>query len=159
MNQISEKIFLGNMFSAIEETNLINNNIKSVLSCNGCFELKYQDKSIKQKIYDINDGDNTNIIKYFKEALKFMDESDKILVHCLGGISRSATLVIAYFMWKKRITFEESFNFVLEHRMVCPNSGFKKQLMIFETKLKESNYDLDKIDFQSIQWPPKEEGK
>ena len=159
MDKISEKVYLGNMLSALDEDNLIQNNIKSVLSCNGCFDLKYKDTSIKQKIYDINDGDNTNIIKYFKEAIKFMDESDKVLVHCLGGISRSATLVIAYFMWKNKMSFEEGFDHVLEHRIVSPNPGFRKQLMIFENKLKESNYDLDKIDFQSIEWPPKEETK
>ena len=34
------------------------------------------------------------------ESIKFIDESDKVLVHCLGGISRSAAIVIAYFMWK-----------------------------------------------------------
>ena len=41
----------------------------------------------------------------------------------------------------------------------CPNEGFRKQLLIFQDKLKENNYDLDKIDFQSIEWPPKEGSK
>ena len=108
------------------------------------------------KFFDLNDGDNTNIIKYFKEGLKFMDEQEKVLVHCLGGISRSAAFVIAYFMWKNKLTLEESYEMVSEHRTCGPNHGFIKQLIIFQEKLKENNYDLDKIDFESIQWPIKE---
>ena len=158
MDQISDKVFLGNLQSADEE-NLIENNIKRVLSCLGCFSPKYKNEAITQKIFDINDGPKSNIIKYFKEAIKFIDESEKVLVHCLGGISRSATIVIAYFMWKNRITFEESFEFLLDHRVVGPNEGFRKQLLIFQDKLKENNYDLDKIDFQNIEWPPKEGSK
>ena len=156
MDQISEKVFLGNLQSARDEENLIKNNIKRVISCNGCFSPKYENKSITQKIFEINDGSQSNIIKYFKEAIKFIDESEKVLVHCLGGISRSPTIVIAYFMWKNRMTFRESFKYVLEHRVVGPNMGFRNQLLIFEDKLKEYNYDLDKIDFQNIEWPPKE---
>jgi len=155
MDQISDKVFLGDLISARDEENLINNNIKGVLSCTGSFSPKYQNQSIQQKIFDINDSPNTNIIQYFKEAIKFMDASEKVLVHCLGGISRSATLIIAYFMWKNKITFEESFQMILEHRLCGPNPGFREQLLIFQDKLKESNYDLDKIDFQSIEWPPK----
>ena len=157
MDQISDKVFLGNLLSAQDEENLIKNNIKRVLSCHGCFSPKYQDKSITQKIFDLNDAPKTNIIKYFKEAIKFIDESEKVLVHCLGGISRSATIVIAYFMWKNRITFEESFNLVLEHRTVGPNNGFINQLLIFQDKLKESNYDLDKVNLNDVKWPPEEE--
>ena len=155
MDKISENVFLGNLSSANDEENLIKNNIKGVLSCTGPFSPKYQNQSIKQKIFDINDNDTANIIQYFKEAIQFIDNTEKVLVHCLGGISRSATIVIAYFMWKNKMTFEKSFDMVLEHRICCPNEGFRQQLLIFQDKLEESNYDLDKIDFQNIEWPPK----
>ena len=153
MDSITDKVYLGNLISAKDEENLIKNNFTGVLSCTGESSPQYQNQSIKHKIFDINDGDSTNIIKYFKEGLRFMDEQTKVLVHCLGGISRSATFVIAYFMWKNKLTFDESFKMVLEHRICGPNNGFRKQLEIFQEKLKETNYDLDKIDFESIQWP------
>ena len=155
MDKISDKVYLGDLISARDEENLIKNDIKRVLSCHGCFSPKYQNKLIQQKIFELNDSPNANIIQYFKDAIMFIDESEKVLVHCLGGISRSATMVIAYFMWKNRLSFEESFKMVLEHRICGPNMGFREQLLIFQDKLKESNYDLDSIDFQSIEWPPK----
>ena len=71
----------------------------------------------------------------------------------LTGFSRSAAIVIAYFMWKDKLTYMESFNKLLEKRTVGPNYGFVQQLEIFQEKLKETNYDLDKIDFQNIEWP------
>ena len=155
MDRITDKVYLGNLGSAKDEDNLVQNNFTGVVSCTGEFSPQYKNKSIKQKIFNINDSDNSNIIKYFKEALKFIDEQDKVLVHCLGGISRSATLVIAYFMWKNKLSFEQSFEMVLEHRLCGPNYGFREQLLIFQDKLKETDYDLDKIDLDSIEWPIK----
>ena len=36
----------------------------------------------------------------------------KILVHCYAGVSRSASMVIAYFMAEKNMSFSEAFSFV-----------------------------------------------
>ena len=82
MDQISDKVYLGNLYSAKDEEDLIKNNIRRVLSCNCYCDIEYKDKSIQHKILELNDSPNTNIIKYFKEAIKFIDESDKVLVHC-----------------------------------------------------------------------------
>ena len=153
MDSITDKVYLGNYLSARDEEYLIKNNFTGVLSCTGESSPQYQNKSIKHLIFSINDTNNTNIIKYFKEALKFIDEQEKVLVHCLAGFSRSAALVIAYFMWKNKLTYDKSYQMVFEHRIINPNDGFKKQLKIFQEKLIETNYDLDKIDFKSIKWP------
>ena len=156
MDKITDKIYLGDCFGAEDEGKLKLNNIKRVLSCCGRLSPKYKDSSIIQKIIELEDSPQTNIIKYFKDSIKFIEESNKVFVHCFAGVSRSATLVIAYLMWKNHKPFKETREFVNEHRWIGPNLGFKQQLLIFEEKLKETNYDLDKIDFNSIVWPPKE---
>ena len=157
MDSITDKVYLGNCLSARDEENLLKNNFTGVLSCTGQSSPQYQNKSIKHLIFDINDTNNTNIIQYFKEAIKFIDEQEKVLVHCLAGVSRSATLVIAYFMWKNKLSYDKSYQMVFEHWICSPNDGFIKQLKIFQEKLIETNYDLDKIDFKSIQWPLKKD--
>ena len=155
MDKINDKIYLGDCDSAKNEANLKEYNIKRVLSCCGNLTPKYQDKTIKQKIIDLSDTPSTNIIQYFIDSLKFMDESDdKVFVHCFAGVSRSATLVIAYFIWKNKSTYKESYEFVKKHRLVGPNIGFIRQLLIFEQKLKEVDYDLDKINLKDVTWPP-----
>ena len=117
---------------------------------------KYKDNSIEQKIIELDDSQETNIIQYFKDSIKFIEESDKVFVHCFAGVSRSATLVIAYFMWKNHKSYQEILNSIKQNRLIGHNLGFRRQLLIFEQKLKENNYNLDKIDFKAIEWPPKE---
>ena len=156
MDKITDKVYLGDYHGADNEEELIKNNIKKVYSCCGSLSLTYEDKSIKQKRIDLKDTNETNIIKYFKDAIQFIDESDKVFVHRFSGKSRSATLVIAYFMWKEKKPFKEVFEFLKKHKLVCPNTGFQKQLLILEQKLKDADYDLNKIDLNSVVWPPKE---
>ena len=156
MDKITDKVYLGDCIGAEDEGKLKQNNIKRVLSCMGYLSPKYNDKSIIQKIIELDDNPETNIIQYFKDSIKFIEESDKVFVHCFAGVSRSATLVIAYFMWKNKKPYKEVYDMVYKQRMIGPNLGFRQQLLILEQKLKENNYDLDKIDFKSIVWPPKE---
>ena len=153
MNKISDKIYLGNYESAKNEEILKQNNINRVISCLGHLSPKYKNKLIKRKIFNIVDNPSTNIIKYFIESIKFIEESDdKVLVHCSAGLSRSASLVIAYFMWKNKLTYKESFEFVKKNRFIGPNVGFVKQLLIFEEQLKKVNYDLEQLNLDNFVW-------
>jgi len=59
------------------------------------------------------------------------------LLHCQQGISRSATLVIAYIMWKRKVTFRQALDFVTKKRpVVSPNGGFMGQLLLWESFLR-----------------------
>ena len=103
------------------------------------------------------DSERQNIIKNFWECLDFIKGDDKVLVHCTGGISRSPTVVIAYIIWSKKMSYEEALEFVRGKRYgVFPNAGFRDQLQLFEKVLIENNYDIDKIKFDEIKWEPKE---
>ena len=54
-------------------------------------------------------------------------------------------------MWKTHSTFNDVYFFVKKRRPeIDQNNGFRKQLKIFQDLLKENNYDLTKIDFESI---------
>ena len=60
----------------------------------------------------------------------------KVIVHCVAGVSRSATLCIAYFMKYQKMTLFEAHNFVKTKRpIIRPNPGFWKQLTEYEKKL------------------------
>lgn len=59
-----------------------------------------------------------------------------------AGISRSATITIAYVMKKHKMRFEEAFRFVSSKRpQIEPNVGFREQLMRYEVFL----FDIHKI--------------
>ena len=111
----------------------------------------YKDQGFNQKIINIMDYDTENIIQYFGECINFIKGKEKILVHCMAGASRSATIVIAYLMWTQKMDYEKAIQFVKDKRfIVFPNYGFRKQLKQFEKLLKENDYDIDKINFKEI---------
>lgn len=52
-----------------------------------------------------------------------------VLVHCMAGVSRSASVVIYYLMKSKGISYEKAYRYVESKRpIVNPNSGFVKTL-------------------------------
>lgn len=58
------------------------------------------------------------------------------LVHCAAGVSRSATLCIAYLMKFHNLCLLEAYNWVKARRPVIrPNLGFWRQLIDYESQL------------------------
>lgn len=75
-----------------------------------------------------------HLYPYFEQAAQFIDDAlrqnGKVLVHCRQGISRSATLVIAFLMIKRGMNVQEAVRRVRNRREVIPNEGFLKQLCV-----------------------------
>ena len=152
IDKIVDNIYLGNCSAAEDIKDLKDKGIKKILTVMNQVGPNYlpEDGFIHKK-YNIIDFDDQNIIQYFGECLKFMKGEEKVLVHCMAGASRSATIVIAYLMWTQKKTYEEASQFVKSKRfIVYPNFGFIKQLKIFETLLKDNDYDINKIKFEEI---------
>ena len=61
------------------------------------------------KIYELGLEPIIRLVKktWFSDA--FIEGNNKILIHCMGGCSRSPSIVIAYIMWKYQLSFNESF--------------------------------------------------
>ena len=77
------------------------------------------------------------IIPKIKETKDFIDRcfaaGGKVLVQCNDGMSRSASLVIAYLMQKYGLDFKAALSHVQSRRFcVQPNDGFEQQLREFE---------------------------
>lgn len=66
-------------------------------------------------------------------------QGGKVLVHCRAGISRSATVCIAYIMWYKHWTMEKAYDYLKSKRsLIAPNLNFMRQLLEFERQLHQS---------------------
>ena len=64
------------------------------------------------------------------------ESSGRVLVHCQAGISRSATICLAYLMMRKRVRLDEAFEFVRQRRsIISPNFSFMGQLLQFESQV------------------------
>ena len=150
-DHIIDNIWLGNYAAAENIRELKDKGIKKILTLMDYRPFYLEQDGFIHKWYNIEDFDSQNILQYFGECLHFMKGEEKILVHCMAGASRSATIVIAYLMWTQKMDYEKAFQFVKDKRfIVFPNYGFRKQLKQFEKLLKENDYDIDKINFKEI---------
>ena len=151
INQITDTLYLGNMESAFNIKKLKGLGIRKVLTVMSAFGNHYPENTFIHKKIEIDDDYESNIIQYFKECLLFIDGYDKVFVHCAAGMSRSATIVIAYIMWKKKLFLNEAIKFVKNKRpIIQPNLNFMKQLEIFQDLLIKKDYDINKINFKKI---------
>lgn len=128
IDQITEKIFLGNEDAQRDKEKLKKLGITHILVVGNGLEI-FHPTDFEYKQFEVNDFPTENISKYFQEAFDFIEKSDKVFVHCAAGVSRSATIVIAYIMKKKKLDHESALAFVTSKRpVIYPNSGFIKQL-------------------------------
>lgn len=64
------------------------------------------------------------------------DKSGKTLVHCVAGVSRSASLVCAYLIKHEGMSLRQAYQYVKMARpIIRPNVGFWKQLIDYEKRL------------------------
>lgn len=70
----------------------------------------------------------------FADSVK--NSGGRVLVHCQAGISRSATICLAYLIQSHRVRLDEAFDFVKRRRgVISPNFSFMGQLLQFETQV------------------------
>ncbi|KAL6048163.1 Dual specificity protein phosphatase 15 [Balamuthia mandrillaris] len=88
----------------------------------------------------VSDSSKQSIAEYFETAISFIEEARKessaVLVHCIAGISRSTTIVLAYLMKTEGWSLDKAYRFVKEKRHIIePNRGFMQQLALYEQTL------------------------
>lgn len=133
-------LYLGSMKGARNVKELKTKNITAVLTVAAKSYLVYEKEDIPNHlIIEADDEADYDLSQHFDTALEFIGkhlETGNVFVHCFAGVSRSATVVIAYLLkeWRKSLT--EVTKYVKQKRGVAsPNRGFYKQLMEFEKKL------------------------
>jgi len=99
------------------------------------------------KHVSIMDLPDTDITSYFDECFAFIDSAldtgGRILVHCMAGVSRAASIVIGYLMKAKNMDFETAFNHVKAKRpSIRPNDGFMQQLQQYGCDLRRERDNL-----------------
>jgi len=139
MSKIIEGLYLGGEEIAINKELLKKNNVSIVLNVTSHIPHYYESEFTYHRV-PIGDAPHVNIKQYFEDTFKIIDEAitnnNNILVHCQAGISRSATIVIAYIMKKNKMKMNDAYNFVHNNRRcIGPNLGFCGQLILYEQEL------------------------
>ena len=137
-NQVVERLYIGDYFTAINFTLLAEHNITHILVCGEELDCRYPEE-FTYKHLQISDTNSTPIIEYFEEVNQFIEKGikrGKVLVHCAQGRSRSASFIVSFLMQYKQIKYKKAFNLLKKkHPIAQPNSGFIQQLLHFEQQL------------------------
>lgn len=137
--QVTNNLFISDESVASYMTLLTQLNIRRVISILDEEDMPRYPRSIQHLCIALSDYPSSRIRQYFRKAYSFIREAprgENVLIHCLAGISRSATLVIAYLMqayqfgWHKAAIYLRSCRDVID-----PNPGFRKQLQNFQEEL------------------------
>lgn len=88
------------------------------------------------------DKQDSDMLKLLPSIFEFIDnvidqkKNNKIFIHCMAGMSRSPSIVMAYLMYKFNLTLKQSYIYVIDKRScIRPNYIFLQQLWNYENIL------------------------
>ena len=164
---IDGRLFISSVVEAQNYALLKKHNVTHILTIGKDMPPLYPQDFTYQIIPEVEDTETDLIYPYLRSCFSFIDlcfgstyqdkvnQNDEnsavgvVLVHCEGGVSRSAAVVVAYLM--DRSMPSQSMEVCLAYMqsvrpVVNPNMGFRAQLSLFE----ESHFslELEKPDIQ-----------
>jgi atypical dual specificity phosphatase len=166
--KITDNLYLSSFIGATEN-NIAKNQISCVITV--CQEVpKFSIKNVESIKLDVLDKPNESLVKYFDFVADKINEvaesGNCCLIHCVAGVSRSATMVIAYLMKHKKMSLRDAHSLVKSKRpFIRPNMGFWTQLIDYEKKLYGCNTvkivpssigfipDIYLNEVKNLQWP------
>ena len=132
-NKIDNNLYLGGLLGASNPTLISRHHITSIVSLLSPNAVLNKHRNLSYLELCIDDLPNQNIMRVVPEALVFIISEIKrggnVLIHCAAGVSRSASVAVAYFM----VTYDLDYSAALAQvkkgrKCACPNPGFERQL-------------------------------
>lgn len=136
VSQIVPHLYLTSLKSAEDRDILAKYSIDAILSIIN-FQLNVNCKeSVRKYRISLRDLPHEDALNHFPHACEIIGHhlklNQNVLVHCAVGVSRSASMILAYLMKHNQWTYFEALNFVRSKRpCVGPNQGFQMQLHLW----------------------------
>jgi len=155
-DQIIPNLYLGGIEAVADSHRVSSQGIKAICCC--LREMEYPSsefcKDVEYYRVDVEDMGHEPIELFFPEATEFIhswiSREQPVLVHCRAGVSRSASVVIAYLMTYHSYSLHEAFFVVRSHRSVAtPNIGFMEKLCDFEEDHRSCSPTIDVNKYES----------
>ncbi|XP_064603182.1 dual specificity protein phosphatase 2-like [Liolophura sinensis] len=137
--EVMSYLYLGDSRHAAQKSVLKNLGVTAIVNVSKTLVNHFPEDFVYKTI-PVDDKTDTELAPWFNETISFIDEQrergGKVLVHCQAGVSRSATICMAYIMYKRKCPMDEAFDRIHKQRgVVSPNLSFMRQLQTFEQKL------------------------
>ncbi|XP_051885153.1 dual specificity protein phosphatase 8-like isoform X2 [Pristis pectinata] len=139
--RILPHLYLGSQKDVLNKDLMVQNGITYVLNAsNSCPKPDFISESHFMRI-PVNDNYCEKLLPWLDESVDFIDKAKvsncRVLVHCLAGISRSATVAIAYIMKSMGLSSDDAYRFIKDRRpSISPNFNFMGQLLEYEKSLR-----------------------
>jgi len=131
IDRVSQSIFIGSYEAIMDPEVLKEHSISKILSLD--IEKPLVAQELKHLFICVSDEPDSDIISHLPLAMKFLADEGTTLVHCRHGVSRSATVVMAWLMRRERFSVDEAYRRLVSIRPSCePNHGFMHQLHLFK---------------------------
>lgn len=152
IDMIEYKLYLSGLAAACNADVLKKYEITHILTVKKLPVLEFiaDDKQFVTMFIRLSDHPKQDLLSHFDKTHMFIMEGltkGAVLVHCLSGKSRSASVVIAHIMKKYGISFYEAFEKVKAKRSIIrPNRGFVDQLKLYQKM--SFNIDPQNMDYK-----------
>jgi predicted protein tyrosine phosphatase len=128
---IVTSLYLSSAAASGERDFIQKNRIVAIVNC--CYSLpNIFPTTLAYKNVRIDDSLDAPLMDYIPSTIKFIEEYMKqgsVLVHCMAGISRSVSVVIAFLMKSQQLTYDDALTLVKTRRSVAkPNEWFASEL-------------------------------
>ncbi|XP_067566549.1 dual specificity protein phosphatase 13B isoform X1 [Pseudorca crassidens] len=146
INEVWPNLFLGDAYAARDKNKLTQLGITHIVNvAAGKFQVDtganfYRGMPLEYYGIEADDNPFFDLSVYFLPVARYIQSAliipqGRVLVHCAMGVSRSATVVLAFLMICENMTLVEAIQTVQAHRDICPNSGFLRQLQVLDNRL------------------------
>ncbi|KAJ3596597.1 hypothetical protein NHX12_003002, partial [Muraenolepis orangiensis] len=141
LTRILPHLYLGSQKDVLNKDLMAQNGITYVLNAsNTCPKPDFISETHFMRI-PVNDNYCEKLLPWLEKTNQFIDKAKvsncRVIVHCLAGISRSATIAIAYIMKTMGLSSDDAYRFVKDRRpSISPNFNFLGQLLEFEKGLR-----------------------
>ena len=120
---IIDNIYLGNAYNSSNYLVIKNNNIKYVVNVTKELPNYYENNDINYYRIPISDNCEYHISSHIQNVIDFIEQSQKnnngnILIHCYMGSSRSASIVLAYLVYKYKYDINKAIEFIKSKRNI-----------------------------------------
>ncbi|CAF3555278.1 unnamed protein product [Rotaria sordida] len=148
MSLVLPHLYLGSLKDRTNSALMMKNKVKRILCIIDVPNI-IVDKEEHKPTHILNipaaDVQEQDLAQYFEKCIEFIHqariEHENILVHCQAGVSRSATIVLAYIMTIGDYDVEKALQIVKGARgYIHPNPGFLTQLKKYYTNDVKKNW-------------------
>ncbi|XP_052427897.1 dual specificity protein phosphatase 13-like [Carassius gibelio] len=144
-DEVWPNLYIGNVAIAQNRNALMKMGITHVLNAahskqGSIGDQSYYGNTVEYYGIPAEDSSSFDLSVYFKPASDFIHKAlrkknGKVLVHCIMGMSRSATLVLAYLMLRQRLSLRTAIQTVVLQRAIYPNRNFLSLLLDLDIQL------------------------